>query len=82
MNASDFTDQKDILLNIIVVSNDGKKNVFTDQKTGQVTDLILAVTEGQGFHLVGPRGLIAYAPGSVRRVGFVEQEAKRKDKDV
>ena len=61
-------------MNITVINKDGKINAFTDQKDSLVEDVITAVVSGQGFHLVGPRGLIAYGPGSVARVGFTEKK--------
>lgn len=62
---------------ITVVNKDCKINVFTDQKSEQLEDVLNAVSSGCGFVLNGPRGIVAYGPGTVARVGFTEEKEKR-----
>lgn len=61
-------------MNVIVMNKDGKVNVFKEQKETILEDLVLAVTSGLGFSVTGPKGLIAYGPGTVHRVGFTVEE--------
>jgi hypothetical protein len=68
-------------LTFFVVNKDNKLNVFEDQAPSQLEDVVIAVAAGNGFHLTGPRGLIVYAPGTVRRVGVVEAKQKKEKTD-
>jgi hypothetical protein len=65
---------------ISVVNQDGTHNIFTDQKDDEtfIKDIALAVNSGDGFSLNGPRGLIAYGPGTVARVVFVQDKEDKK----
>ena len=64
-------------MQITVISKDNKVNVFENQKEDLLEDVLTAVTAGTGFALFGPRGVIAYGPGTVARVGFTKREEKK-----
>lgn len=58
-------------MNIILLTTDGTRIIFRDQKDSLMEDVALSVVSGKGFTLQDEKhGLIAYAPGSVSRVNF------------
>lgn len=67
-------------MQITVINHDKKINVFKNQPDDEslVEDLMNAVVSGSGFALHGPRGTIAYGPGTIARVGFTDFKPKEK----
>jgi len=64
-------------MNIIVRTTDGVRTIFRNQKEDLHEDVALAVVSGKGFILNDTKhGLIAYGPGSVSRVSFIEDVSK------
>lgn len=67
-------------LDVTVVNRDGKRNYFKCVGSTDMKKVQAAVSTGDGFVLHDANELVAYAPGSVLRVGVVESKETKEAK--